>query len=113
MNDIAGASMKSQRFASAGKVSSLRMFLTPSAAGCSSPAQPTRLGPRRFCIQALTLRSIRVSSATPTMMTVKTTSILMTLRSRNPLSSGVIEPPRSRRRHRRLGSTRPVKPRSS
>ena len=59
MNDIAGASRNSHRLASAGKVSSFRMFLTPSAAGCSRPAQPTRLGPRRFCIQALTFRSMQ------------------------------------------------------
>ena len=96
MNESAGATVKSQRFACAGKVSSLRMFFTPSAAGCSSPAQPTRLGPWRFCIQALTLRSISVRSATPTMMMVKTITILMTLSSRNPFSSGVTAhlPPR-------------------
>ena len=92
MNESAGANRKSQRLASAGKVSSLRMFLSPSAAGCSRPAGPTRLGPRRFCIQALTFRSISVSSATPTMMTVNTTSILMTLRSRKPFISGVTYP---------------------
>ncbi len=89
MKDMAGASRKSQRLARAGKVSSFRMFLSPSAAGCSRPAGPTRLGPRRFCIQALTLRSIRVSSATPTMITVNTSSILMMLTSRNPLRMGV------------------------
>ena len=44
MNDIAGASRKSHRFASAGKVSSLRMFLSPSAAGCSRPAGPNPVG---------------------------------------------------------------------
>jgi hypothetical protein len=33
MNEIAGASRKSPRFAMAGKVSSFRMFLRPSAAG--------------------------------------------------------------------------------
>ena len=66
------------------------MFLTPSAAGCSSPLQPTRLGPCRFCIQALTLRSIRVSSATPTMITVKTSIILTTLSRMKPFISGVI-----------------------
>jgi hypothetical protein len=89
MKESAGATVKSQRFACAGKVSSLRMFFTPSAAGWSRPAQPTRLGPWRFCIHALTFRSISVRSATPTMMMVKTTSILRTLSSRKPFISGV------------------------
>jgi hypothetical protein len=89
MNDMAGASRNSHRLAKAGKVSSLRMFLSPSAAGWSSPAGPTRFGPRRFCIQALTFRSISVSSATPTMMTVNTTRILMMLNSKKPFISGV------------------------
>ena len=84
------------------------MFLTPSAAGWSRPAQPTRLGPRRFCIQALTFRSISVSSATPIMMTVNTRSILMTLSRMKPFISGVIE---ALRRPRRPGqsTTAPVR----
>ncbi len=93
MKDSAGAVRNRYRLASAGKVSSLRMFLTPSAAGWSRPPQPTRLGPNRFCIHALTLRSMRVSSATPTITTVKTSSILMMLSSRNPFSSGVMARP--------------------
>jgi hypothetical protein len=80
MKESAGASRNSHRLANAGNVSSFRMFFRPSAAGWSRPAGPTRLGPRRFCIQALTFRSMSVSRATPTMMTVNTTSILMTLR---------------------------------
>jgi len=104
MNDMAGASWNSQRLASAGAVSSLRMFFTPSAAGCSRPPQPTRLGPNRFCIHALTLRSMSVSSATPTITTVKTNSILMMLSSRNPFISGVMARPFRRPRG-------PVRPR--
>ena len=97
MNAIAGASMKITGLALAGSVSSLTMFLTPSAAGCRRPAHPTRLGPRRFCIQALTFRSMSVRSATPTITTVNTTSILRMLSRRKPLYSGVIErPPGSR-----------------
>ena len=42
-----GARMKKTRDAVAGSVSSLRMFLMPSAIGCSRPNGPTRFGPRR------------------------------------------------------------------
>jgi hypothetical protein len=82
MKDSAGATVNSHRFASAGRVSSFRMFFTPSAAGCNRPAHPTRFGPWRFCIQALTFRSMRVSSATPIMMIVNTTIILIVLSRR-------------------------------
>ena len=44
----------------AGSVSSLRMFLRPSAMGCSRPKGPTRLGPVRSWIHAETLRSASV-----------------------------------------------------
>ena len=52
MNDIAGARMKSGMYAAAGYVSSFMKFLTPSAAGCSSPCGPTRFGPCRSWIHA-------------------------------------------------------------
>ena len=75
--DIAGASRNSTLSAWAGSVSSLSRFLSPSAAGWNSPCGPTRLGPRRSCIQAQMRRSASVSRATPTMITVKTTMVLM------------------------------------
>jgi hypothetical protein len=60
MNDMHGARKKRARFAVRGSVSSFRMFLMPSAMGCSQPPGPTRLGPRRFCIHAETFRSMNV-----------------------------------------------------
>jgi hypothetical protein len=99
MKAKAGASRNSPPLAAAGRVSSFRMFLSPSATGWSRPAQPTRFGPCRFCIHADTFRSMSVSSATPTSTTVNTTSILRTLNSRKPFISGLIaRPPPARRR---------------
>ncbi len=40
-----GARVKKTRCASPGFVSSLRMFLSPSASGCAIPPGPTRFGP--------------------------------------------------------------------
>src|SRR5688572_8950164 len=70
--EIIGPSTKNSLADVPGSVSSLRMFLMPSAIGCSRPIGPTRLGPIRSCSHALTLRSASVVYATATMSTVKT-----------------------------------------
>ena len=88
----------------------LEDVLDPVGRGLEQPGPATRLGPRRFCIQALTLRSISVSSATPTMMMVNTITILMTLSRRKPFISGVIDAAPA---GAASASTRPVKPRSA
>jgi hypothetical protein len=62
--EIIGPSTKKSFEDLAGRVSSLRMFLSPSAMGCSSPNGPTRLGPMRSWIQAEIRRSARVVYAT-------------------------------------------------
>jgi hypothetical protein len=52
-----GAARKTMRFAPEGMIVSLTSSLRPSAKGCSRPNGPTRLGPMRICIAAITLRS--------------------------------------------------------
>ena len=54
---MTGASMKMGLSAAEGMMSSLKKLLMPSAMGCSSPSQPTRVGPMRICIWPMTLRS--------------------------------------------------------
>jgi hypothetical protein len=71
----AGARTKIGLWASAGIISSLVRNLIPSAIGCSSPAGPTRLGPRRYWITAERRRSTQVMAATPTISTVTTATI--------------------------------------
>ena len=89
MNDIAGAITKSSLVACAGISSSFTKFLMPSAIGWNSPWGPTRLGPRRSCLNALIRRSAKVASATPNSITENTTVIFIEERRMNPLSSGV------------------------
>ena len=43
-----------------GMMSSLKISLTPSAAGCNNPHGPTRLGPLRCCRRAISTRSSSV-----------------------------------------------------
>ncbi len=52
--------------------SSLKIILTASAAGCSMPHGPTRLGPGRSCIQPITLRSNSMAYANVVMTTNST-----------------------------------------
>ncbi len=41
-------------------MSSFSMFLTPSASHCRNPIGPTRFGPMRLCMRAMTRRSTQV-----------------------------------------------------
>src|SRR5260221_116713 len=59
-----GAKMNRNLFAPVGTISSLNMSLIASAIGCSSPSGPTRLGPRRICIQPISFLSHKVRDAT-------------------------------------------------
>ena len=54
---MTGANRKTGLSTPAGISPSLRAILTPSARLCNMPSGPTRLGPTRICIQAMTLRS--------------------------------------------------------
>ena len=54
---IIGASTYQKRFTLSGMMSSLRMNFTPSAIGCNRPNGPTRVGPQRFWMRPISLRS--------------------------------------------------------
>src|SRR5207248_3164838 len=75
---IMGAAMYSGLFTCGGVRSSLKRNFTPSAAGCSSPNGPTRVGPHRFCICPTTLRSSQTVYATAVSSTNKISAILIT-----------------------------------
>ena len=60
---ISGAIVYISLFTWPGITSSLNMNLPRSASGWSSPSGPTRFGPRRSCIHALTRRSAQTMSA--------------------------------------------------
>ena len=68
---ITGASMamgtirKTILSAPPGVRSSLKMSLTKSAMGWSSPKGPHRFGPNRFCIRPISFRSIQEKMAAP------------------------------------------------
>ncbi len=74
-----GARRNSSLFDFVGTTTSFMSSFKTSANGCPSPgARPnmrTRLGPRRSCIQPMTLRSHKVSSATQTISTTVMTRI--------------------------------------
>ena len=57
---ITGAKIKTVRFATLGKIVSFNNNFKTSAKGCSKPKNPTTFGPFLRCIDAITLRSIRV-----------------------------------------------------
>src|ERR1700722_9115325 len=77
VTEISGANQKIILSASSGMMSSLIKSFTASAIGCSNPCGPTRMGPSRACMSAITLRSIKTmypatSGRTATMMTAQT-----------------------------------------
>src|SRR5581483_10835087 len=71
INVIIGAMRNRNLFALAGMTTSFNSSLNTSANGCASPGKnpkkDTRFGPRRNCIQPMTLRSISVRKATDRM----------------------------------------------
>lgn len=52
-----GATMNIAKLALLGKTVSFKRSFKPSHKGCNKPKKPTTLGPRRRCIEAITLRS--------------------------------------------------------
>ena len=54
---MTGATKNSSLFAAVGRMISLKISLTASAIGVSSPSGPTRFGPGRICVQPMALRS--------------------------------------------------------
>src|SRR5580692_575604 len=82
VTEISGANQKIILSASSGMMSSLIRSFTASAIGCSNPCGPTRMGPSRACMSAMTLRSINTmypatSGRTATMMTAQTSGTQM------------------------------------
>jgi len=55
--EITGAIQKMNLSAISGMMSSLISSFTASAIGCSNPCGPTRIGPSRACMSAISLRS--------------------------------------------------------
>src|SRR5262245_43258921 len=74
---MAGASAKTRRSDFAGTTSSLMSSLKTSAIGWRSPRGPTRRGPRRTCMNAITLRSSSVMYATISSRTLSRIAILI------------------------------------
>ncbi len=60
ISTISGAMMYMPRLTALGTMTSLSSSLSTSAIGCSRPIGPTRFGPRRTCIQPMSLRSHRI-----------------------------------------------------
>ncbi len=82
VTEISGAIQKITLSASSGMMSSLISSFTASAIGCSKPCGPTRMGPSRACMSAMTLRSIKTmypatSGRTATMMSAQTSGTQM------------------------------------
>ena len=69
-----GANQKTILSAPDGIRSSLMISFRASAMGCSSPCGPTRMGPMRTCMWAITLRSNQFMKMTPIEMPRKTSS---------------------------------------
>ena len=67
-----GAILNKNGSAAVGVVSSLVINLMPSANDCSSPKGPVRVGPRRSCIRAETLRSAQMYMSADTPMKPRT-----------------------------------------
>src|ERR1700693_1930152 len=82
VTEISGANQKIILSASSGIMSSLMSSFSASAIGCSNPCGPTRMGPSRACMSAMTFRSINTmypatSGKTATMMTAQTSGTQM------------------------------------
>src|SRR5580693_2012517 len=82
VTEISGANQKIALSASSGMMSSLIKSFSASAMGCSNPCGPTRMGPSRACMSAITFRSIKTmypatSGRTATMMTAQTSGTQM------------------------------------
>src|ERR1700675_2793382 len=82
VTEIRGANQKIALSASSGMMSSLINSFTASAIGCSNPCGPTRMGPSRACMSAMTFRSIKTmypatSGRTATIMTAQTSGTQM------------------------------------
>ena len=82
VTEISGANQKIALSASSGMMSSLIKSFSASAMGCSNPCGPTRMGPSRACMSAMTFRSIKTmypatSGKTATMMSAQTSGTQM------------------------------------
>ena len=118
-----GASLNTNRSAFSGIRSSFRISFMPSATVWNRPKGPARLGPMRFCMSAMILRSNQTIRITETSRPAKATTTLMsTIRISSrpmppessgsvPRMSGVMSSPppgcRTRRRSRRSADRRP------
>src|ERR1700688_2704745 len=82
VTEISGANQKIILSASSGMMSSLMSNFSASAIGCSNPCGPTRMGPSRACMSAMTFRSIKTmypatSGRTGTMMSAQNSGTQM------------------------------------
>jgi len=73
--EMIGASANSSGSAARGRSSSLNISLMTSANGCSSPCQPTRVGPMRCCSSAATRRSTHTIAAAELSSATKMNSV--------------------------------------
>src|SRR6185503_15151746 len=73
--EMIGASAKRIGSAAPGRSSSLNISLMTSANGCSSPCQPTRIGPSRCCSSAASRRSTHTIAAAECSSAMKTNSV--------------------------------------
>ena len=76
ITDRYGASRNTNRSARLGIRSSLKISFMPSASVWRSPNGPARLGPMRFCMSEMTLRSNQTMKITDTSSTTKVISTL-------------------------------------
>ena len=74
--EMIGAAVNTHLSARTGVMSSFSISLIASATGCSTPYGPTRIGPRRDCAHAMTLRSSSTMYVTATSVAFSTMRIL-------------------------------------
>src|SRR5579872_6395918 len=96
VTEMSGANQKMALSASSGIMSSLMSSFTASAIGCSRPCGPTRIGPRRACMSAMTLRSISTmypatSGRTATIITAQTSGTQMEIKKWRTFISMALE----------------------